>query len=543
MASGPTIMAAISMDAAGFNNAVAGVTARTNAMAAQMAKAGFDKAGIHAAVAAEQFAGMRGELIKMGMTPAAATAALRAQSDARKAVAKAEHHEVMELLKARDEAQAKAAAAKAAPSPLGSMMKGMAAFMTVDFLRSQAMQIVEYGGHVSDLADRMGISSTAVQQWDFALRQNGSSIDSAVRFFERLAMAKDKALGGDAERLKSFEKFGIGVEQLRSMRLEDIGAKIGESFKGGADPQPLMADLRALGGRAAGEMITTFSAGLQGLFDQAPVIDAPFITQLDAIGDKLDSLKQRFMSTFAPIVALMGTVGAAVVDHFLKPMEAISSIGSGAIGGLISGFKEGDGFLGKLMGAVTGAGRGTKEGASTALKNFVNAQSDKPKAESKAAVAAIEDEANLSVQQERLQKQLNDKLESNEFSKLETNEEKRMALLQRRARLEQEIAGFQAVGKTSESLKSQLELAGIDKDISEIDKKEREDNAKLLRPKGSTLAFGGFLGNFRAAAGPEAAAANATIKSEQHLREMKLAVQQLRDVMAGKYDTGNQEEF
>jgi hypothetical protein len=542
-------MAAVSMDATAFNNAAARVTERTNAMAAQMSKAGFDKAGIEAAVAAEKFSGMRAELMRMGMTPAAATAALRARSDAAKAAAKAEHDEVMGLLKARDEAEAKRTAAAKAPSPLGAAMKGMAAFMTVDFLRAQAQEIVDYGGRVSDLAARMGISTTAVQQWDFALKQNGSSIDAAVPFFERLAQAREKALGGDADKARSFERFGITMDQLRKSRqdgdLGGIATAIADTYKSGANPQLFMNDLREVGGRAAGELVAAFQGGLSELFAAAPVIDKPFINQLDAIGDKLDSLKQRFMSAFAPVVAIIGTVGAALVDHFLKPLEVISSIGSGVLSGAVSGFKEGDGVLGKIIGFYSGASKGLEEGFTSAIKGQINAQKEKPKTESQAAAAtaaATEDEA-LSVQQERLQKSLQDKLEANEFSKLETNEEKRIALLQKRARLEQEIAGSKSAGKTTDALKSQIELAGVDKELSALDKEDREGIGKLMRPKGSTLAFGGFLGNFRAAAGPEAAAANATIKSEQHLREMKQAIQQLRDVMAGKYDPGTQEQY
>jgi hypothetical protein len=509
MASGPTIMAAIGMDATNFNAAVSRVTERTNAMAAQMSKAGFSKAGVDAAVAAEKFSGMRGELVKMGMSPAAAAAAMRAQD---------------------------ASAQKAAnsTSALGSAMKGMAAFMTVDFLQAQVQQIIAYGGEVSDLSARMGISTTAVQQWDFALKQNGSSIDAAVPFFERLAQARDKALGGDEKSTKSFERFGIGLDQLRKSKqdndLAGVAGQIADTYKKGANPQQFMGDLRNIGGRAAGELVAAFQGGLQELFANAPVIDKPFISQLDAVGDKMDELRQRFMGIFAPVVAVAGTVATTMAEGFLQKMDVVKSTVGGFFGGIVSGFKEGG-----LFGVNEGARKGLAEGFMGAVKRAHGGKAKTEGDKIKQAEAAQEEEA-LSAQQERLQKTLQDKLEANEFAKFETDEQKRSALLKKRAQLEREVVESKAAGKTTDSLKSQIELAGVDKEISSLDQKERAELAKLSRHSVNSLqsGMGGFLGNFRAAAGPETSAANAAVKSEQHLAHLVRAAEQLRAVMSGK---------
>src|SRR5207248_7000291 len=69
------------------------------------------------------------------------------------------------------------------------------------------------------LALRLGISTDAVQQLDFALKQNGSSIEAATKFFEKLAISRDKALGGGegaAAKIEDFRKLGISLEQLKT---------------------------------------------------------------------------------------------------------------------------------------------------------------------------------------------------------------------------------------------------------------------------------------------------------------------------------------
>src|SRR6266576_6028768 len=64
------------------------------------------------------------------------------------------------------------------------------------FVEESIRRTVEFGEKVFDLASRLGISTDAVQRWDFALKMNGSSIDKAAGFFEKLAIARQKAEAG-----------------------------------------------------------------------------------------------------------------------------------------------------------------------------------------------------------------------------------------------------------------------------------------------------------------------------------------------------------
>lgn len=125
---------------------------------------------------------------------------------------------------------------------------------------------VEWGEKIQNIATRLGISTDAVQLWDHALRQNGSSIESATGFFEKLGMARQKAMQGSEKETEAFKHLGVSLEDLKSKRIEDIAAQIAKVFEGG-DPQKLISDLRSIGGRGAGELVAAFRNGLGEMVD------------------------------------------------------------------------------------------------------------------------------------------------------------------------------------------------------------------------------------------------------------------------------------
>ncbi len=218
---------------------------------------------------------------------------------------------------------------------LGSHLKGaLGGLVGVAAFEELARSTVEYGSKVNDLSLRLGISTDAVQQWDYALKQSGSSIEAAVPFFEKLAVARHKALAGNEEAVAAFTKLGVSMASLKSDRLEDIAATIGKTFQAG-DPQNLLASLREIGGRGAGQLVAAFRDGLTDMFKDAPIISQSNIEELDKIHDKFAKLKAEFMTGFAPAVtglfnllnetlALLQTTMTATVGSFSGMLEKLT---------------------------------------------------------------------------------------------------------------------------------------------------------------------------------------------------------------------------
>lgn len=142
----------------------------------------------------------------------------------------------------------------------------IAGVASVAFVEQAIEKTVEYADKVGDLSHRLGISTDAVQAWDYALQMNGSSIDAAAGFFEKLSIARGKALAGNGESIKAFKDLGVSVDDLKNKRVEDIARQIAGVFEEG-DPQKLIGSLREVGGKGAGEMVAAFRDGLGELVD------------------------------------------------------------------------------------------------------------------------------------------------------------------------------------------------------------------------------------------------------------------------------------
>lgn len=197
---------------------------------------------------------------------------------------------------------------------------------------------LEYADKIGDAGKRTGIAVEALQAWDMALQQSGASLDDAIPFFEKLAVAKQKALKGDEQAIESFAKFGVSIDQLKSKRVEVLGLQIAKAFEKG-DPQALIADLRELGGKGVGALAAAFREGLAGAVEENK--KAVSIMSQETI-EKLKSVGDTFKSLWAEVRGGIGTIVAPALEFligklvYLKDLVAIVSAAAGgfSVGGL-----------------------------------------------------------------------------------------------------------------------------------------------------------------------------------------------------------------
>jgi hypothetical protein len=181
------------------------------------------------------------------------------------------------------------------------MSEKLGSIASVAGIEELSRRTIEYGEKVFDTANRLGISTEAVQQWDYALRLNGSTLESGISFFERMATARVKAMQGNEAEIDAFKRLGVSIDDLKSKRLEDLGAQIAEVFRTG-DAQRLIADLRTIGGRGAGELAAAFKSGLAEFLNKAPIIDNTVINELKGIADDAKGIMADFLKNMAPLV-------------------------------------------------------------------------------------------------------------------------------------------------------------------------------------------------------------------------------------------------
>ena len=224
-------------------------------------------------------------------------------------------------------------------------------------------KVLDLADHITDLSDRLGVSTDALQEWGYAARKNGASLDDVARFFEALASSRDKAVEGSKEMREAFAAFGLSVNDLKSDRIEDLGKKIGAVVRNG-DIQKLSASLKQIGGKGATSLVAPMKAGLdemaaaarkagQVLSDETlfalKQIKTEMIGLADAatgpVADAIIFLSQQFENIFDLIkvaVAFGKTFGKGLINNQ-------GPVNPGVVGGVAGG-----GMAGTQAGAAAG---------------------------------------------------------------------------------------------------------------------------------------------------------------------------------------------
>lgn len=193
-------------------------------------------------------------------------------------------------------------------------------------------KIIDFADNITDLSDRLGVSTKALQEWGYAAKKNGSSLDEVVRFFEALAVAREKALGGDQGSINSFARLGVSEAALAGSRIEDIGKIIGDTVKKG-DQQQFTAALKEVGGRGATELVAAFKSGLGDLFTDAPIISPEVLVQLKMMKTEAQAFADVFAGPVAKAVVWVGKRINDIVDAVRVIVGGIAAYIGTAFGG------------------------------------------------------------------------------------------------------------------------------------------------------------------------------------------------------------------
>lgn len=217
-------------------------------------------------------------------------------------------------------------------SGASSILKSFGPALSAGAIIGASKAVLDYAGKIQDLSDRTGISTDALQEWDYALQQSGSSIDSAVGFFEKLMVAKRAAMAGGEKEIAAFQKFGLTLGDISRMDVDSIGMKISEAVKSG-DVETLIPYLRDVGGRSAGELVAAFKTGLGDLRDAAKeagaIIDEETISKMDEVGDKFTSIWTRVKAAISRVLDPILTL----IDKTINGIEDIVTFIGATLGG------------------------------------------------------------------------------------------------------------------------------------------------------------------------------------------------------------------
>lgn len=253
----------------------------------------------------------------------------------------------------------------------------IAGFFAAGSLAYTIHKTAEYAGQLTDLSARTGVSVEALQRLDKAAQENGTSLDALVGLWERVGSAREDALRkptGDAA--KAFGALGVSQGDLQSKSPDEIVRKIADAFQNSANVEQLIAPLRDIGGRGAGQMIALFRAGLDQQYQDMQVMTGEQADLLDELDDKWSTLGK--------------TISIFVAPWLIKLIEGLQWFGNQCqqvVGGIRSAWDWLVGNQGKGGNDVVADAKGLW---AAFQKGVVSTEADQKDAADRAAVARTE---------------------------------------------------------------------------------------------------------------------------------------------------------
>ena len=156
---------------------------------------------------------------------------------------------------------------------------------------------------VDKMSQKIGISRTAFQEWDFILSQSGASVDGLQMGVKTLSNAADEARKGTALYADAFDRLGVSVTDANG-NMKDQETLFNEVFKALANVDnqtERTAIANKLLGRSATELAPAFNAGADAIEDMRSkahqlglVMSDELVDQGVVLTDNIDKLKRAY---------------------------------------------------------------------------------------------------------------------------------------------------------------------------------------------------------------------------------------------------------
>ena len=207
-----------------------------------------------------------------------------------------------------------------------------------------ANSTAQYGDNIDKMSQKLGLSTTAFQQWDYVLSQSGADINSMGTGLKTLTNKIDDAKNGSESAQAMFAQLGLSMEDLNSMSREDVFGAVITGFQGMADSTERAALANDLFGRSGQELTPLFNTSVEetqammaateelGMVMSAEAVKAAadYKDSMDTLQRTFGGLKNSLMGEFLPSIT-------SVTDGLAKLMSGDSS-GLGQIKVGISAF-------------------------------------------------------------------------------------------------------------------------------------------------------------------------------------------------------------
>ena len=175
-------------------------------------------------------------------------------------------------------------------------------------------KVADYGDQIDKMSQKLGLSTTAYQQWDYVLGQAGADINSMSVGMKTLTNKLDDAKNGSESAQAMFAQLGLSMDDLANMSREDVFESVIYGFQGMADSTERAALANDLFGKSGQELTPLFNSSVEDtkalieasselgmVMDENAVKNAAhYHDSLDTLTRSFDGVKNNLMGQFMP---------------------------------------------------------------------------------------------------------------------------------------------------------------------------------------------------------------------------------------------------
>jgi|11BtaG_2_1085332.scaffolds.fasta_scaffold19306_1 hypothetical protein len=202
---------------------------------------------------------------------------------------------------------------------------------------NQALQVAD---DIGKLADSVNVSTTFLQQYQFAAEQSGISTEGFTKALRFFAKGVGEATMGTGLAKRAFEEMGISLEDAggQTKSTEDLFKEFFHTLESIQDPLQRSGLLaQVFGSRVGIQMANLIKSGAMAMDDLAEsatgIIDEETIRNAEAFNDTMNRLKRQvlvplqsaFVNTSKAILDFAEAMGLIKPDLFTKSLDELNT--------------------------------------------------------------------------------------------------------------------------------------------------------------------------------------------------------------------------
>jgi len=117
----------------------------------------------------------------------------------------------------------------------------------------------EFADNIDEMSQRVGVSTQALQAWDYAARKSGADLKDVEVAMKRMAVTLTEAFRGSGPAIETFQRLGLSVRELSYLSPEDQFRKISEAIAKIPDPTVRAAAAVEVFGRSGTSLLPMIS--------------------------------------------------------------------------------------------------------------------------------------------------------------------------------------------------------------------------------------------------------------------------------------------